>query len=141
MCRGPGVKWFQRPCKSAPPAYLPLPSVLRPPRPTSAFQEHRKRRDFFLGFASDPGRFVAALVASQSRDLKVSGAHLPFSRSHSSACGPATSPSLSLNAPPPYSCTAMRSPKVLKNNAERDAVLERRSGFYALPWVEEAVPR
>ncbi|KAJ3675766.1 hypothetical protein LUZ60_004808 [Juncus effusus] len=33
--------------------------------------EHRKRRAFFLGFSQSPVEFVNALIASQSKDLKV----------------------------------------------------------------------
>lgn len=33
--------------------------------------EHRKRRAFFLGFSQSPVEFINALIASQSRDLKL----------------------------------------------------------------------
>ncbi|KAL5748319.1 hypothetical protein ACOSP7_025349 [Xanthoceras sorbifolium] len=33
--------------------------------------EHRRRRAFFLGFSQSPGEFINALVASQSKDLKL----------------------------------------------------------------------
>ncbi|KAK4256959.1 hypothetical protein QN277_006612 [Acacia crassicarpa] len=33
--------------------------------------EHRKRRAFFLGFSHSPGEFINALIASQSKDLKL----------------------------------------------------------------------
>lgn len=33
--------------------------------------EHRRRRAFFLGFSQSPAEFINALIASQSRDLKL----------------------------------------------------------------------
>ncbi|KAJ0106429.1 hypothetical protein Patl1_18284 [Pistacia atlantica] len=33
--------------------------------------EHRRRRAFFLGFSQSPGEFINALIASQSKDLKL----------------------------------------------------------------------
>ncbi|PKI38078.1 hypothetical protein CRG98_041547 [Punica granatum] len=34
-------------------------------------QEHRRRRAFFLGFSQSPAEFINAMIASQSRDLKL----------------------------------------------------------------------
>ena len=33
--------------------------------------EHRRRRAFFLGFSQSPAEFINALIASQSKDLKL----------------------------------------------------------------------
>jgi SWI/SNF-related matrix-associated actin-dependent regulator of chromatin subfamily D len=33
--------------------------------------EHRRRRDFFIGFNRSPAEFINALIASQSKDLKL----------------------------------------------------------------------
>ena len=37
--------------------------------------EHKRRRTFFLGFSHSPVDFINTLVASQTRDLKVSDNH------------------------------------------------------------------
>lgn len=34
-------------------------------------QEHRRRRAFFLGFSQSPAEFINAMIASQSKDLKL----------------------------------------------------------------------
>ncbi|KAJ0968208.1 hypothetical protein J5N97_025125 [Dioscorea zingiberensis] len=40
-------------------------------RPIKKIHEHRRRRAFFLGFSQSPVEFINALIASQSRDLKL----------------------------------------------------------------------